>query len=204
MTTAPVVLHLTRPYANVEDYLAAEAWTIDARNMLLVDETSLAPDTAIIFDVTLGDGSRPIKAEARVTGVVEPKDGMPGGTRVRFKRYSSPTKAFIERAVTFTKTGIDSGPPPPLAGPPEPSATFHAAPEASSPQHAPPEPASAAKNPIEPVAENGRRDASGVLTTLRTRSATMPETPSNREYLLEKLRQRGVTDDVTVRFQRDE
>jgi hypothetical protein len=34
------------------------------------------------------------------------------------------------------------------------------------------------------------------------RNAPQPETPSNREYLLEKLRQRGQTEDATMRFQR--
>jgi hypothetical protein len=186
------VLHLVRPFANVEEYLAAEAWTIDARSMLLVGETGLAPDTAIIFDVTLGDGSRPIKAEARVTGVVEPADGKPGGLRVRFRRYSSPTKAFIERATTLMATGVDTGPPPPPAGPPEPSAPLLPAPDASSPLHAP------------PGAEVVQGAPNASLAGLRARGSHELETPPNREYLLEKLRQRGTTDDVTVRYQRDE
>jgi hypothetical protein len=205
--TEPVVLHIVRPYANVEEYLAAEAWTLDTRSMLLVGETGLAPDTAIVFDVTLGDGARPIKAEARVIGAVEPLDGKPGGTRVRFRRYGAPTKAFIERAVTFVATGVDSGPPPPLPGPPEPSGPGISAPEASVPLNPAPatvsNPARAESLNSASAAPSGSAGSGAALGRLRTRGAATPETPANREVLLEKLRQRGAPEDVTVRFQRD-
>jgi hypothetical protein len=218
-----------RPYANVEEYLAAEAWSVDARSMLLIDEPGLATDTAIVFDVTLGDGSRPIKAEARVTGLVEPKNGMPGGLRVRFRRYGAPTKAFIERAMTFVASGLDTGPPPAAPDPAEPSAPGHSAPDASAPFHAPPaepiqlvmgvsartdgastsgarELQSSGTSSFQgvPVSASGRPGVAAALASLRARADRTPETPSNREYLLEKLRQRGVNDDVTVRYQRDD
>ncbi len=198
MATTPVVLHIVRPYANVEEYLAAEAWTVDARTMLLVGESGLAPDTAIVFDVTLGDGARPIKAEARVSGVVEPIDGKPGGLRVRFRRYGAPTKAFIERALTFVSSGVDTGPPP-AADPLEPSGPGLSAPDASSVVHEPP------REVVHvPAPASGHPDVSRALASLRGRSATPPETPLSREYLLEKLRQRGTNEDVTMRYQRDE
>lgn len=218
MTTEPVVLHFVRPYANVEDYLAAEAWTLDARSMILVGETGLAPDTAIIFDVTLGNGTRPIKAEARVLGPVEPHDGKPGGVRVRFRRYGAPTKAFIERAMAYVATGVDSGPPPP--GPPEPSSPGLSAPDASAPLHAAPVAEAAmapgtlqatisyttsvtASDGVSGAGRSGADNSAAVLAALRRRGDHMPETPANREYLLEKLRQRSAPEDVTVRYQRD-
>ena len=199
MTTAPVVLHIVRPYANVEEYLAAEAWTVDARTMLLVGESGLAPDTAVVFDVTLGDGARPIKAEARVSGVVEPMDGKPGGLRVRFRRYGAPTKAFIERAMAFLASGVDTGPPPPPADPTEPSGPGLSAPDASAVVHEPP------REVIQvPAPASGHPNVPHALASLRGRAGTPPETPSNREYLLEKLRQRGTNEDVTMRYQRDD
>jgi hypothetical protein len=188
-----------RPYANVEEYLAAEAWTVDARTMLLVGESGLAPDSAIVFDVTLADGARPIKAEARVSGVVEPMDGKPGGIRVRFRRYGAPTKAFIERAMTFVASGVDTGPPPPPAGPPEPSGPGLSAPDASAVVHEPPR-----EVVVVPQPASGHADVPRALASLRVRAAAPPETPPNREYLLEKLRQRGTNEDVTMRYQRDE
>lgn len=193
------MLHIVRPYANVEEYLAAEAWTVDARSMLLVGESGLAPDTAIVFDVTLGDGARPIKAEARVSGPVEPMDGKPGGLRVRFRRYGAPTKAFIERAMTFVASGVDTGPPPPPAGPPEPSGPGLSAPDASAVAHEPP------REVVHvPAPASGHSDVPRALASLRGRAVAAPETPPNREYLLEKLRQRGTNEDVTMRYQRDD
>src|SRR5262249_17484970 len=121
VVSSPVVLHITRPYADVEEYLRAEAWSIEERAMLLIDQPPLAKDTAIVFDVTLRDGSRPIKAEAKVTRSVEPEGNRPGGLRVRFKRYGAPTKAFIERAVAFVARG-DSVPPAPMPEPSDPIA----------------------------------------------------------------------------------
>jgi hypothetical protein len=202
--TSPVVLHISRPYANVEEYLAAEAWCVDAHAMLLIDQPPLERDTAIVFDVTLADGSRPIKAEARVSRVIAPTGDRPGGLRVRFKRYSAPTKAFIDRAMQFTAQGLAS---PTVASDPNAAAE----PElASSVEHIPalaaplaPAPAAAATQPFSavPVAQSGA-DVPAGLAALRGRNAAAPEMPAQREYLLEKLRQRGQNDDVTSRFVR--
>jgi hypothetical protein len=209
----PSLLHVTRPYANVEEYIAAEAWTLDTRSMLLLDEQELAPDTMITIVVTLGDGSRPIKAEARVLGSVGPKDGRPGGLRLRFKRYGAPTKAIIERAMAHVASGV--GDPVTAAAPepssPEPSVVELSAPNASP---APLEPPAAAPVELAPapdpngsfrpvaITPSGSPNAGAGLSSLRARNAAQPETPSNREYLLEKLRQRGQTEDATMRFQR--
>lgn len=95
----PVVVHVVRPYASEQEYLAAEAWSIDARGMLLIDAEALPPDTAVLFDVALADGSKPIRAEGRATTFAAPSGDRPGGLRVRFKRFGAATKAFIERAV---------------------------------------------------------------------------------------------------------
>jgi hypothetical protein len=208
----PVVLHVTRPYANVEAYIAAEAWTLDTRSMLLIGEPELPADTMITFAVTLGDGSRPIKAEARVTGSVAASDGRPGGLRVRFKRYGAPTKAFIERAMALVASGAGGGQPaPPTASRPEPSSPDPSvvdlsAPGAAEAPLAPPveQAASAPSGSFHTVVAtaSGHPDADSALSSLRGRNAPMPETPSNREYLLEKLRQRNQTEDVTSRFQR--
>jgi len=209
--TSPLTLHITRPYANVEEYLAAEAWTVDAHAMLLVEQAPLERDTAIIFDVTLADGSRPIKAEARVSRVVEPTGDRPGGLRVRFKRYSAPTKAFIDRAMQRVAQGLTS---PTVAS--DPLAATAPLPElASSVEHlppappAPPAPVAVPAAPVSPsfspvpVSPSGA-DVPAALAALRARSAALPETPAQREYLLEKLRQRGQSDDVTSRFARSE
>jgi hypothetical protein len=97
----PIVVHVVRPYASEQEYLNAEAWSIDTRTMLLIDAEVLAPDTPVLFDVALTDGHKPIRAEGRVVGTTPAQDGRPGGLKVRFKRFGAATKAFIERAVKF-------------------------------------------------------------------------------------------------------
>ena len=202
---APVTLHITRPYASVEEYLAAEAWTVDQHAMLLIDQPPLERDTAIIFDVTLEDGSRPIKAEARVSRVIEPTGDRPGGLRVRFKRYSALTKAFIDRAMQRVAQGLAS---PTVAS--DPQAAPAPLPElASSVEHLPPAPIASPAAPASPSfspvpAQPTGADVPAGLAALRSRNAAMPETPAQREYLLEKLRQRGQSEDETRRFARPE
>lgn len=184
--------------------------------MLLIDQPPLEKDTAIVFDVTLRDGSRPIKAEAKVTRSVEPEGNRPGGLRVRFKRYGAPTKAFIERAIALVARG-DSVPPAPMPEPSDPIAVAAApAPEiTSSVEHLPPPPLTLDLSDNAPTlmldakrfmamaaapAPNASPDAGRGLASLRARQRAEPETPQNREALLEKLRQRGQSDDVTGHY----
>jgi hypothetical protein len=100
-----VVVHVVRPYATEQEYLAAEAWSIDARSMLLIDAETLPIDTAVLFDIALADGHKPIRAEGRVVADVAASGSRPGGLRVKFKRFGAATKAFIERAVAAKSGG---------------------------------------------------------------------------------------------------
>jgi hypothetical protein len=168
---SPALLHVTRPYASEEEYLAAEAWTIDARGMLLVGERELATDTAVIFDVTLKNGAKVIRAEGRVTGYVAPSDERAGGVRVRFRKFGAQTKAFIDRAVHAREeqlsTSLASEPPP------EPAPGFESGPAAAA----------------LPVAV----EASPVLerSGIHRRLAAPVAAPPNRDELLARLRERA-------------
>jgi hypothetical protein len=105
----PVVVHVVRPYASEQEYLAAEAWSIDARSVVLVGAEPLPPDTAVLFDIALTDGTKPIRAEGRVVSTIAPTDARPGGIKVRFKRFGAATKAFIERAVqSKSSAGVEA------------------------------------------------------------------------------------------------
>src|SRR5690349_5633146 len=99
IVSAPNVIHVVRPYASEDEYLAHEAWSIDARGMLLIDQGPLPADTPIVFDVQIQGGHKPIRAEAKVVGAVAATSSRPGGLRVRFKRFGTATKAFIDRAI---------------------------------------------------------------------------------------------------------
>src|SRR4051812_29191167 len=93
-----MVIRVPRPYADEEEYLASERFSIDLKSMLLIDQPLLALDTLIVFEIQLENGQKPIRAEAKVIGNVAPTSETPGGVRVRFTRFGVATKAFIERA----------------------------------------------------------------------------------------------------------
>jgi hypothetical protein len=215
---SPVVLHLTRPYANAEEYLEREAWSIDARSMVLIDQRELPPDTDIAFDVTLGDGSKPIRAEAKVLGVVPPVEGRPGGLQVRFKRYGAATRAFVERAVAARWAGDGAGQgkgrsektsvhppasvPPPASRPPAATSRSSVPPAAAVPASVPP-PASPSSPPSrQSVMPAWDEDKTARFTRAVALAAPMthePEVaapaplapPTDRDALLDRLRKRA-------------
>ena len=155
------MIHVLRPYASEEEYLAAERTSIDSKSMLLIDQPPLAADTAVVFDVTLSNGDKPIRAEGKVLEHVAPSADQPGGLRVRFKRFGAATKAFIDRAVSDV---------PPLAtSVASVASTVSIAPAAS----------------IAP-AVSAADETSGV----HRRVASSVSAPLDREALLERLRAR--------------
>src|SRR5690348_16606652 len=111
--------------------------------------------------------------------------------------------------MAFAAGGADVSPAP-ATGAAEPSGPGTSSPEASTPiqltPDAPP-PLPVAPAPPDPApargsSPSGRPDARAALAALRARGDAMPETPPNREYLLEKLRQRNAPEDVTMRYMR--
>jgi hypothetical protein len=210
--SSPIVIHILRPYASEEEYLEHERFSIEAKSMLLIDQPVLPIDTSVVFDVTLDNGQKPIRAEARVVGYVEPEGGRPGGLRVRFRRFGAATKAFIDRAVNGPATASPIELPqaaaptpsvPAIAAPvldvaPAPTVTAAApvfdpplattpAPEVSAhsaPQAAPP----AAPAPLQANEAHEADEASGIH---RKTVAPVP-VPANRDALLARLRGRRV------------
>ncbi|MFZ5890321.1 MAG: hypothetical protein ACOY0T_04565 [Myxococcota bacterium] len=181
---SPVVLHIVRPYQSEDEYLAAEAWTIDARGMLLVGEAEIATDTAVVFDVTLANGSKVIRAEGRASGYLAASEERAGGLRVRFKRYGAQTKAFIDRAVHAREEQLAKTASEP---PPAPPADVVTAAQAPAPL-----------TNVEPiVASESVTQNSDVKNSVLERSgihrrlAAPVTAPPNREELLERLRERA-------------
>lgn len=184
----PVVVHIVRPYASEQEYLDAEAWSIDAKSMLLIGADELPTETAVLFDVALSDGQKPIRAEGRVAGVVAPQGDRPGGMRVRFKRFGAATKAFIERAVQAKRVTT-----PERASQPQASAMSQV--ELDPPSQveqerfsAPELRASMTELELAPAlaSPGSQREPSRV----RPRFAAPVAAPANREELLQRLRGR--------------
>jgi hypothetical protein len=172
----PVVLHVVRPYSSEEEYLAAEAWTIDARSMLLLGQREVELDSAIVFDVTLANGSKIMRAEGRAIGYQPTSVDHPGGVRVRFRRFGAQTKAFIDRALLARErtlaANFSSRPPAPEAAAATPQLT---AASASAP--------GTVSEVLEPFARSG----------IHRRPGTPVDAPPNREALLARLRERRAT-----------
>ena len=191
----PVVVHVVRPYASEQEYLNAEAWTIDQRSMLLIDAEALPGDTAVLFDISLADGQKPIRAEGRVVGMVHESGGRPGGMRVRFKRFGAATKAFIERAVKAKSASAEpersSTPEAERPSTPEaelPSATFSDRGSLVEDDRSRMPEVRHSMTELEPApaAASASREPSG----LRHRVSGPITAPANREELLQRLRQR--------------
>jgi hypothetical protein len=143
MLSSPIVIHVLRPYANEDLYLAHEGASINSKSMLLIDQLALPAETSIVFDIQLANGQKPIRAEGKVIGHVEASADKPGGLRVRFTRFGAATKAFIDRAVS-ARPMMSVAPARPSMAPVQPSL-------------APVEPSLAPAEPLEASAEPPRR-----------------------------------------------
>ena len=175
-----LVIHVLRPYASEEEYLANERFSIDSKSMLLIDQPPLPLETPIIFDVQLENGQKPIRAEAKVIGYLEPSAEKPGGLRVRFKRFGAATKAFIDRATAGSAAATRPGP--------EPIAERVSILPAPSLVPAAPVPAPVA---AEPATLSSTAAERGEPSGIHRRVVLPVAAPANREELLERLRARA-------------
>jgi hypothetical protein len=164
----PKNLRLSRPYASVEDYVAAEGWTIDARGMVLLEQESMPPGTVVRFEIVLESGEKPIRAEARVVGDVEPTGSRPGGVRVRFRRLGPNCKELLDHVLESR------------------GSSAHATVELSSPMAAElPLPDPEPTPPPSPAPQPERS------SEVRVHGAGPIAAPPNRDELLERLRERA-------------
>lgn len=180
MSDTPPVVHILRPYATVEEYLEAEAWTIETRSMLLIDAPELPLDTTLLFDVSI-KGEKLIRAEGRVAGYVTPTGDSPGGLRVKFRRYGASSKAFIERAVAWRKERADS----PRPSSPAPTAPELVSPSVATSQRSPSaRPSTAGARPSRPPAPSRPSTPApsrpSVPAPSRPLAASRPPAPSQR------------------------
>ncbi|HYP98752.1 MAG TPA: hypothetical protein VER96_08765 [Polyangiaceae bacterium] len=205
--SSPIVIHMHRPYASEEEYLAHERFSIEAKSMLLIDQPALPLDTAVVFDVALDNGQKPIRAEAKVVGYLEPEGDRPGGLRVRFRRFGAATKAFIDRAVNGTPAPVIDGAPSAAVIPPPsvevaPLSAADTAPASAVEAAPPPAPLSdirvestplAAPLPTSSSLQSGDANENDETSGIHKKT-TMPyvAAPANREALLARLRGRRV------------
>lgn len=196
-----VALRVIRPYLTEEEYLEAEAWTFEARSMLLLDQGGIDENTVVVFDVLLQSGVRVVRAEAKVVGSVPGDANRPPALRVRFRRFDTKSKAFIERAVAIREQQLSLQPAhlaEPEVKPSRPPRRSARPSEASRPPPAP----SAAGQPRSPRPSTrpvARPEGPSGAGAVRAEAATAIEPsgihrritpPPNREELLDRLRAR--------------
>lgn len=196
--SSPIVIHLHRPYASEEEYIAHERFSIEAKSMLLIDQPALPFDTAVVFDVTLDNGQKPIRAEARVIGYVEAEGDRPAGLRVRFRRFGAATKAFIDRAVNGTSAPASASQPSvaPLPGAAAAQAGV-SAPDADAPSRSDVRTQTAPNTtPLvtsSSSAAHETNDADETSGIHKKTGAPSIVAPANRDALLARLRGRRVS-----------
>jgi hypothetical protein len=163
-----VTIRVIRPYRSVEEYLEAEADTIDSRGMLLVGADPLPKHTEVRFVVSLASGEQLIRAEGVARSHLPKSPTSPGGLRVWFKRFGVATKAIIDRAaaVKVRAQGSASQPAAQAPGAPGPERSRASVPD--QPRAVPPP----------------------GLDALRARPTRSVPPPPNREELLGRLRAR--------------
>ena len=111
----PVSIRVARPYANEEDFLDAEAWSVTARSVLLIGVEALPEGTALRFELRLASGAALIVAEGVAVKHLAAA-ARPAGLVVRYKRMSAASSEFVKRAVA--RTGRDRLASEPEASPP--------------------------------------------------------------------------------------
>jgi hypothetical protein len=165
----PVIIRVIRPYRSIEEYLEAEADTIDSRGMLLVGADPLPKNTTLQFVVSLASGEPLIRAEGVARSHLPKSPTSPGGLRVWFKRFGVATKAIIDRAAAVKARAQGSA-----------SQRAAQAPSAPGPER-----------PRASVPDLPRSASQPGLDALRARPCRSVPPPPNREELLGRLRARA-------------
>lgn len=174
----PFTLRIVRPFASREDYLKADAWTVERSEMLLVGVEGVSQGASVNFEIVLENREVVVRGEGRALELVPPRDGRPGGVRIRFRQLDPESKSTLRKALEAQKR---------LAS------EQQAAAEAAKVQP-PPEAAAPTMNltPLGQVlevapAQQEQERPSGV----HHRLAGPVSAPENREALLERLRERA-------------
>lgn len=100
----PLTIRVERPYANEEEFLDAEAWSITARSVLLIGVESVPEGTSLRFELRLVHGSALVVAEGVAVKHLAATTTRPAGLVVRYKRMSAASSDFVKRAAARAPT----------------------------------------------------------------------------------------------------
>jgi hypothetical protein len=92
-------LRVVRPYTTEEEFLDAEAYTLNSRSVLLIDISPYPEGETVRVELTLRTGKPLILAEGAVVKHLAKSTTRPAGLVVRFRRMSGASSEFLKRAV---------------------------------------------------------------------------------------------------------
>lgn len=98
----PLVIRVDRPYASEAEFLDAEAWSVTARSVLLIDIAPLPEGTVLRLELRLSNGRSLLVAEGVAVKHLGASPTRPAGLVVRYKRMSGASSEFVKRAVEHT------------------------------------------------------------------------------------------------------
>ena len=189
--SGPFTLRIVRPYASREDYLQGDYWTVERSEMLLLDVEGVAQGAQVTFEIVLENKEIVVRGEGRALELIPPRDGRPGGVRVRFKQLDAGSKTTLRRALEIQRKKKEAESQ--AAKPEVVEAPVVASPEPVNDEQKE-NPVAAAEltgapfvQPTPDLVEPEREEPSGV----HHRIAGPIRTPENREALLERLRERS-------------
>jgi hypothetical protein len=96
-------LHISRPYATLDEYLDGDFWTVDRKEMFLIGAPSFEVGVAVKFAIELEDGTAVVSGEGRAVEYTAPSDEFPGGLKIRFRQLDANSKAVLRRALELRR-----------------------------------------------------------------------------------------------------
>jgi len=170
----PLVIRVDRPYPSEEAFLDAEAWSVTARSLLLIDIGPLPEGTVLRCELRLSNGHSLVVAEGIAVKHLGASQTRPAGLVVRYKRMSAASSEFVKRAVEHSAEARPAPPPARNTAPPA-----HR-PSSSAPQRrttAPPQRTSRA-----PAAEksSSRPPIAATLSSRPPKGVSAPPSPTAR------------------------
>jgi len=215
--TTPSGLRIERPYASLDAFIAGDAWTVERTDMVLVGVAGLAAGAPVKFEIVLTTGDPVVTGEGRVVEPVPPREGRPGGVRIRFRQLDAASKAVLRKALDFQKRGpaaseLVADPARPKAA----SVEAESSPAATTPVEAESGPVAtlqspsalviALPSPPDPIAPQAETPSAAspapesARSGVRHRVTGIVSAPTNREALLQRLRERALSSSPAPRI----
>jgi outer membrane biosynthesis protein TonB len=199
-------MRLSRPYGTEDELIEGDFASIGRPWIILPNVPVLPVGEVVRFEVLLSNGAPAIRGEGVVVAYHAPGAGpKPPGLEVKFTRMDARTKTIIERVharrLALGRSAsrpppVDSTPPPVEAAPATPETTPtppEAAPATPETTPTPPEaaPATPETTPTPPEAAPPPVEAAPTAPDAAPSPVREIAAPSNRDELLERLRERA-------------